>query len=99
MVFEIVIFHEVSQRMSIFMKSLLTQNKCRKSQLHVFKSLQHADNCFRAPADCLQYFTGTSGSFRSFNFQMATPQILQMQDYSICFRQEEGKATTVEIFF
>jgi hypothetical protein len=44
----------------------------------------------RAPADCTQYFTGQSGTFRSFNWQTTTPQTLQSQNYNICFRQEEG---------
>ncbi len=44
----------------------------------------------RAPGDCTQYFTGQSGTFRSFNWQTTTPQTLQSQNYNICFRQEEG---------
>jgi len=46
---------------------------------------------FRAPADCLQYFTGLNGAFKSFNYQTTTPQVLQSQNYNICLRQEEGK--------
>jgi len=45
---------------------------------------------YRAPADCLQYFRGVNGAFKSFNFQTATPQVLQSQNYNICIRQAEG---------
>jgi len=44
----------------------------------------------RAPTDCLQYFTGVSGTFQSFNFQTATGMITSNLNYKICFRQEEG---------
>jgi hypothetical protein len=44
--------------------------------------------------ECLQYYTGTTGSFSSFNYDTAgttVPTITQQQhlasqDYSICFR-------------
>ena len=36
-------------------------------------------NIFRAPADCVQYFTGVSGNVQSYNFGN---QILQSQTYS-----------------
>jgi len=41
---------------------------------------------WRAPDDCLQYYTGSSGEFRSFNF--ANGQLLSSQAYRACFRQE-----------
>ncbi len=41
----------------------------------------------RAPADCVQYFTGASGSFQSYNFQGGT--MLENQNYAVCIRQEE----------
>ena len=46
---------------------------------------------FRAPEDCVQYFTGTSGTVMSYNFEN---QIMQNLDYTTCFRQEQGKACT-----
>ena len=42
---------------------------------------------FRAPADCLQYFTGVSNTFQSYNYPT---QYLDGQNYVNCFRQEEG---------
>ena len=42
----------------------------------------------RAPSDCVQYFTGTSGNVQSYNF--AGGQLLQSQDYTNCIRTEEG---------
>ena len=44
---------------------------------------------FRAPDDCLQYHTGNSGGFKSFNFDNG--QVLSSQNYRICIRQEIGK--------
>ncbi len=44
--------------------------------------------CIRAPAGCVQYFTGTSGRFATYNHQEGRQ--LGLQAYSICFRQEEG---------
>ena len=44
---------------------------------------------FRAPADCVQYFTGASGSFQSYNFQGGT--LLEGQNYAVCVRQEKSQ--------
>jgi len=41
---------------------------------------------WKAPPDCVQYFTGVSGSIKSYNFG----QIIQGQDYSNCIRQEKN---------
>ena len=43
---------------------------------------------YKAPVDCMQYFTGNSGRARSLNFegQMMTTN----QEYSVCVRQEKG---------
>jgi len=42
---------------------------------------------WKAPPDCVQYFTGVTGSIKSYNFGN---QILQTQEYSNCIRQEKG---------
>ena len=44
----------------------------------------------RAPDDCVQYFTGKTGTFQTYNYQAGMGQLLADQDYSTCFRQEEG---------
>ena len=41
-------------------------------------------NIFRAPTDCVQYFTGTAGSVKSYNY--AGGQILAGQRYNNCIR-------------
>ena len=41
----------------------------------------------RAPADCLQYLTGVSNSFKSFNFGNLMIRNLQ---YDVCIRPESG---------
>jgi len=42
---------------------------------------------YRAPTDCVQYHTGLSGKFMSFNHPGYIPE---GQNYAICIRQEEG---------
>eukprot|EP00095_Tigriopus_kingsejongensis_P007869 maker-scaffold127_size327531-snap-gene-0.8 protein:Tk07869 transcript:maker-scaffold127_size327531-snap-gene-0.8-mRNA-1 annotation:"PREDICTED: uncharacterized protein LOC100161421" len=46
------------------------------------------DSLNKAPTDCVQYFTGVSGGFQSYNFQGG--QLIDNQAYTTCFRQEEG---------
>ena len=41
------------------------------------------------PSGCLQYHTGPTGNFQTFNF--LNGQILSSQAYRVCFRQELGK--------
>ncbi len=50
---------------------------------------------FRAPMDCVQYFTGTSGTFMTYNYRAVGGQQLQSQNYAFCFRQEEGKVQVI----
>jgi hypothetical protein len=42
----------------------------------------------RAPADCRQYFTGTAGTVKSYNYGGSL--MLAAQQYTNCFRQELG---------
>ena len=45
---------------------------------------------YRPPGGCLQWHTGLTGRFTTFNFlETTTPQHLASQDYSICIRGEE----------
>jgi len=43
---------------------------------------------WKAPTDCVQYFTGTTGIVKSYNF--AGAQLLNAQSYSNCIRTETG---------
>jgi len=43
---------------------------------------------WKAPLDCTQYFTGSAGSVKSYNF--AGGQLLQSQYYDNCIRTESG---------
>ena len=45
-------------------------------------------NPTRAPTDCTQYFTGTAGSVKSYNF--AGGQLLNSMYYTNCIRTEAG---------
>ena len=42
----------------------------------------------RAPTDCTQYFTGVTGTVKSYNF--GGGQMLQAQTYQNCIRTEKG---------
>jgi hypothetical protein len=57
------------------------------------------DHNYDAPQDCLQYFTGVTGTITSFNFQFVPVPVggaivpgrqLSNQDYSMCVRTESG---------
>jgi hypothetical protein len=53
----------------------------------------HSTN--KAPAGCLQYFTGLTNTATSFNFNNGandgvTGLLTQTQDYKVCFREEAG---------
>ena len=48
---------------------------------------------FRAPTDCVQYFTGLNGNVYSYNHQGG--KMLQSQDYNNCFRTEEVHALLI----
>jgi hypothetical protein len=45
---------------------------------------------FRAPTDCLQFYTDISGTFQSFNFNNGNGAVIEKQNYNVCFRQAEG---------
>ena len=45
---------------------------------------------YKAPDNCLQYFTGATGSIESFNFNSGNGKHLADQDYTICIRSELG---------
>lgn len=47
-------------------------------------------NRLKAPEGCVQYYTGVSGTFTSFNYPN---QMLGAQQYATCFRQEKGYCT------
>lgn len=46
-------------------------------------------NAGRAPTDCLQYFTGSTGTIQSYNYP-TNYDMLQSQTYTICIRKELG---------
>ena len=59
--------------------------------------MTHVENYFyfRAPADCTQYFTGTTGTIQTYNF--AGGQLIAGVDYTNCVRQELGENAFVII--
>ena len=49
------------------------------------KNIVSRMNIFRAPTDCVQYFTGISGNVKNYNF--AGSQVLQSQNYGQYYRE------------
>jgi len=45
------------------------------------------------PPGCLQYFTGSTGTIKSFNYASSTNRHLSSQNYEICFRRESGSCS------
>lgn len=45
---------------------------------------------FLAPNSCVQYYTGVSGTIRSFNYDGTSGRQLSNQDYTICIRTESN---------
>jgi hypothetical protein len=46
-----------------------------------------------APNGCTQYLTGTTGTLETYNYNSASGQLLQNQDYAICVRAERAICT------
>jgi len=47
----------------------------------------------KAPEGCLQYFTESSGTFQTFNYNAAAGRHLANQDYCFCFRADRTACT------
>ncbi|KAI9559191.1 hypothetical protein GHT06_015980 [Daphnia sinensis] len=65
---------------------------------NILISMIPCDSPNLAPLDCLQYFTGRSGTVRSFNWRdVAGTETRQLanQDYSICFKTIPGSRRTL----
>ena len=59
------------------------------------KNIVSRMNIFRAPTDCVQYFTGTAGSVKSYNY--AGGQILAGQRYNNCIRTSASNRSIGEV--
>eukprot|EP00094_Tigriopus_californicus_P013894 TCALIF_13448-PB protein Name:"Protein of unknown function" AED:0.34 eAED:0.34 QI:0/0.4/0.16/0.5/0.6/0.83/6/0/273 len=58
----------------------------------LFRVIQNKSSLLRDPngCGCLQYHTGLTGRFTTFNFLPTNDNHLANQDYSVCIRQEAG---------
>ncbi|XP_032778287.2 uncharacterized protein LOC116917041 [Daphnia magna] len=59
-------------------------------QWRIKMTQMNCDSIGRAPNGCLQYYTGVSGTIRSFNYDGTSGRQLSNQDYSICIRTESN---------
>lgn len=66
----------------------VTYGGTTSTQFNIFVRQIECNSLSRAPTDCVQYYTGTSGTIRSFNW--GGSQLLRGMDYRICIRDEEG---------
>nr|XP_018903764.1 PREDICTED: uncharacterized protein LOC109034848 [Bemisia tabaci] len=48
------------------------------------------NSVYRAEEGCLQYYTGVSGTIKSYNYEPATGLQLSNQDYTMCIRAERN---------
>jgi len=64
----------------------------------VMASQIECSSIYRPPHGCLQYHTGDSGSFSTFNYAATSGRHINSHDYSICIRQEEGNHNQVTSF-
>ncbi len=51
---------------------------------------------YRPPTDCFQWFTGTGGTIKSFNFP---DQMIKNQEYQACIRRVDGRTLTLIVAF
>ena len=59
-----------------------------KSEILSFSIQVLCSSKLKAPQGCLQYFTGTTGTITTYNYQSGAGVLLVNQDYSICVRSE-----------
>lgn len=59
----------------------VTQIECQE------KATNARYNVLRAPNGCLQYFTASTGSIESFNYNNRAGPYLGNMDYGICFQR------------
>ncbi|XP_074041849.1 uncharacterized protein isoform X2 [Leptinotarsa decemlineata] len=61
-----------------------------------FRICQYADSCLEPTSNCLQYYTGVTGTISSFNydqvsmFNRSVPVYFNNLNYAICIRREAG---------
>jgi len=69
----------------------LTNTYASTTSAKTFNILARQISCtarWKAPTDCVQYHTGTTGTVKPYNF--AGGQLLQSQQYQNCIRTEKG---------
>jgi len=65
----------------------ITYGGTTSTQFNIFVRQIECDSTSRAPTDCVQYYTGASGTIRSYGW--AGAQMLATMDYRICIRDED----------
>jgi len=69
----------------------LTYGGTSDKKFNIFVRQIECSSPLRAPTDCVQYYTASSGTIRSYNW--AGGQLLRGMDYEICIRDEEGSCS------
>ena len=52
-----------------------------------------------APSGCLQYFTGTTGTINTYNYNSGAGTLLNNQDYSACVRSVCGYLLIISLSY
>ncbi len=68
----------------------VTKSSCQTTQKHLKLWEWLSLFCLLAPEGCLQYLTGITGTFQSFNYVDATRLMLSNTDYTVCIRAERN---------
>ena len=67
-----------------------TSSSSKSWKIHIMQI--PCDATWKPPAGCTQYFTGTTGTINSYNFQAGTSHIANM-NYQNCIRTEAGRCS------
>jgi len=70
--------------------SLSMCNVVGPREWYIYINILDAGDARLAPPRCLQYFTETTGTVTSFNFEGSPPMMLNDEIYSICFKYISG---------
>nr|XP_045592517.1 uncharacterized protein LOC123754303 [Procambarus clarkii] len=76
--------------------SITTVGAGLERQWEIKASQIECNSPYSPPANCLQYYTGTQGSFSSFNYASnRNPEYLNNLNYAMCIRKEAGFCSVV----
>ncbi|XP_076311031.1 uncharacterized protein LOC143225463 isoform X2 [Tachypleus tridentatus] len=90
------VYVEVGSSSGPFSVRIITSNVTYSRKWKIRVSQIFCNSINKAPPGCLQYYSGTTGLFQSFNYGNQNPEkgYLANLNYAICFRRETGMCVT-----